>query len=155
MSQHTEYVIPSQIFLMAALAYVRCRVSMCMARIGMPDLPAPQSRAASQHDGRSGTRRTNDPCQPAHAAWPGSAGRSSWRRRSPPPFAQHRGHWCCPTVWCLLFVLIRQGLRGGSGPQRLIRALGEEAGNPKMAFHRPSFNGAAVLFLHEQTFPKH
>jgi len=26
--------------------------------------------------------------------------------------------------WCLLFVLIRQGLRGGSGPQRLMRALG-------------------------------
>ena len=25
--------------------------------------------------------------------------------------------------WCLLFVLIRQGLRGGSGPQRWIRAL--------------------------------
>ena len=41
--------------------------------------------------------------------------------------------------WCLLFVLIRQGLRGGSGPQRLIRALGEETGNPIMAFHRPSF----------------
>jgi len=31
-------------------------------------------------------------------------------------------------AWCLLFVLIRQGLRGGSGPQRLIRALGERLG---------------------------
>jgi len=27
----------------------------------------------------------------------------------------------CPAAWCLLYVLIRQGLRGGSGPQRLIR----------------------------------
>ena len=32
--------------------------------------------------------------------------------------------------WCLLFVLIRQGLRGGSGSQRLTRALGIETGNP-------------------------
>jgi len=31
-------------------------------------------------------------------------------------------------LWCLLFVLIRHGLRGGSGPQRWIRALGEETG---------------------------
>ena len=31
--------------------------------------------------------------------------------------------------WCLLFVLIRQGLKGGSGPQRLARALGIETGN--------------------------
>jgi len=48
---------------------------------------------------------------------------------------------CCDhsLYWCLLFVLIRQGLRGGSGPQRWIRALGEETGNPIMAFHRPSF----------------
>ena len=30
--------------------------------------------------------------------------------------------------WCLLFVLIRQGLRGGSGPLRLIRAPGIETG---------------------------
>ena len=43
------------------------------------------------------------------------------------------------SYWCLLFVLIRQGLRGVSVPQRLIRALGEETGNPIMAFHRPSF----------------
>jgi len=42
-------------------------------------------------------------------------------------------------VWCLLFVLIQQGLRGVSGPQRLIRSRGEETGNPIMAFHRPSF----------------
>ena len=41
--------------------------------------------------------------------------------------------------WCLLFVLIRHGFRGGSGPQRWIRALGKETGNPIMAFHRPSF----------------
>jgi len=39
-------------------------------------------------------------------------------------------------VWCL----IRQGLRGWSGPQRLIRARGEETGNPIMAFHRPRFS---------------
>jgi len=43
-------------------------------------------------------------------------------------------------LWCLLFVLIRQGLRGGSGPQRLIRARGEETGSPIIAFHRPSFS---------------
>jgi hypothetical protein len=43
------------------------------------------------------------------------------------------------TSWCLLFVLIRHGIRGGSGPQRLIRAFGKETGNPIMAFHRPSF----------------
>jgi hypothetical protein len=36
-----------------------------------------------------------------------------------------------------LFVLIRQGLRGGPGPQRLIRARGEETRNPIMTFHRP------------------
>ena len=36
--------------------------------------------------------------------------------------------------WCLLFVLIRQGLRGGSGPQRLIRAPGIETGNPIVTF---------------------
>ena len=40
--------------------------------------------------------------------------------------------------WCLLFVLIRQGLRGGSGPQRLIRALGIETGNPIMTFEQRS-----------------
>jgi hypothetical protein len=39
--------------------------------------------------------------------------------------------------WCLLFVLIRLGLRGKSGPQRWVTR-GEEAGNPIMAFHRPS-----------------
>jgi hypothetical protein len=50
-------------------------------------------------------------------------------------------------VWCLLFVLIRQGLMGRSGPQRLIRALGEETGNPIMAFHRPSLFGAWCLVL--------
>jgi len=40
--------------------------------------------------------------------------------------------------WFLLFVLIRQGPRGRSGPQRLIRVCGEEIGNPILAFHRPS-----------------
>ena len=39
-----------------------------------------------------------------------------------------------PGIWCLLFVLIRQGLRGGSGPQRLIGAPGIETGNPIMTF---------------------
>jgi len=37
------------------------------------------------------------------------------------------------------YCLIRQRLRGRSGPQRLIRALAEETGNPIMAFYRPSF----------------
>ena len=50
-------------------------------------------------------------------------------------------------MWCLLFVLIRQGLRGGSGPQRLIRALGIETGNPIMTYEQrssflPSFERA-------------
>ena len=40
--------------------------------------------------------------------------------------------------WCLLFVLIRQGLRGGSGSQRLTRALGIETGNPIMTFEQRS-----------------
>ena len=40
--------------------------------------------------------------------------------------------------WCLLFVLIRQGLRGGSGPLRLIRAPGIETGNPIMTFEQRS-----------------
>ena len=44
--------------------------------------------------------------------------------------------------WCLLFVSIRQGLRGGSGPQRLChsltRALGIETGNPIMTFQQRS-----------------
>ena len=56
----------------------------------------------------------------------------------------------CPTsrlIWCLLFVLIRQGLRGGSGPLRLIRAPGIETGNPIMTFEKrssflPSFERA-------------
>ena len=42
------------------------------------------------------------------------------------------------TPWCLLFVLIRQGLRGGAGPQRLTRALGIETGNPVMTFEQRS-----------------
>ena len=46
--------------------------------------------------------------------------------------------------WLGVFVLIRQGLRGGSGPQRLIRALGEETGNPIMAFHRDSELGVPL-----------
>ena len=41
--------------------------------------------------------------------------------------------------WCLLFVLIRQGLRGGSEPLRLIRALVIETGNPIMTLARSSF----------------
>jgi len=54
--------------------------------------------------------------------------------------------------WCLLFVLIPQGLRGGrSGPQRLIRALGEETGNPIMAFHRPSFSPSFERAPHHTT----
>ena len=53
--------------------------------------------------------------------------------------------------WCLLFVLIRQGLRGGSGPQRWIRALGEETGNPIMAFHRPSFFPSVERAPHHTT----
>ena len=57
----------------------------------------------------------------------------------------------CTRVWCLLFVLIRHGLRGGSGPHRLIRALGEEAGNPIMAFHRPSFFPSTERALHHTT----
>jgi hypothetical protein len=53
--------------------------------------------------------------------------------------------------WCLLFVLIRHGLRGGSGPQCLIRALGEETGNPIMAFHRPSFFPSVERAPHHTT----
>ena len=41
-------------------------------------------------------------------------------------------------VWCLLFVLIRQGLRGGSGPLRLTTAPGIETGNPIMTFEQRS-----------------
>ncbi len=45
----------------------------------------------------------------------------------------------CINSWCLLFVLIRQGLRfgggGGVGPLRLIRELGREIGHSIMAFH--------------------
>ena len=40
--------------------------------------------------------------------------------------------------WCLLFVLIRQGLRGGSGPQRLIRAPGIETGDPILTYEQRS-----------------
>jgi len=47
--------------------------------------------------------------------------------------------------WCLLFVLIRHGLRGGSGPQRLITALGAEAGNPIIYF--VSMIGISTLCL--------
>jgi hypothetical protein len=54
-------------------------------------------------------------------------------------------------VWYLLFVLIRQGLGGGSGPQRLIRALGEETGNPILAFHRPSFSPSFERAPHHTT----
>ncbi len=38
------------------------------------------------------------------------------------------GGRCNSRAGCLLFVLIRQGLRGGSGPLRLIRAPGIETG---------------------------
>ncbi len=48
-------------------------------------------------------------------------------------------------AWCLLLVLIRQGLRGGSGPQRLIRALGAAMG-PSLLLERMSFDTHA-LFL--------
>ena len=54
-------------------------------------------------------------------------------------------------LWCLLFVFIRQGLRGGSGPQRWIRALGEETGNPIRAFHRPSFFPSVEWAPHHTT----
>jgi hypothetical protein len=62
----------------------------------------------------------------------------------PPPLGYVRaalGRSCHD--WCLLFVLIRHGLRGGSGPQRLIRALGEEAGNPikELVGRRPERKG--------------
>ena len=57
----------------------------------------------------------------------------------------------CSPHWCLLFVLIRHGFRGGPGPQRWIRALGEETGNPIMAFHRPSFS--LSLRGHPTTLP--
>ena len=40
--------------------------------------------------------------------------------------------------WCLLLVLFRQGFRGGSGPQRLTRALGIETGNPIMTYEQRS-----------------
>ena len=52
------------------------------------------------------------------------------------------------TFWCLLFVLIRQGLRGGSGPLRLIRAPGIETGNPIMTYEQRSifFDCGRVLF---------
>ncbi len=46
--------------------------------------------------------------------------------------------YMCLFIWCLLFVLIRQGLRGGSGPQRLTRSLGIETGNPIMTFQQRS-----------------
>ena len=44
---------------------------------------------------------------------------------------------CC-RCWYLLFVLSRQGLSGGSGPQHLTRALGIETGNPIMTFEQRS-----------------
>ena len=53
--------------------------------------------------------------------------------------------------WCLLFVLIRHGFRGGPGPQRWIRALGEETGNPIMAFHRRSFFPSVERAPHHTT----
>ena len=37
-------------------------------------------------------------------------------------------------LWCLLFVTIRHGLRGGSGPHRLTRALGIETAKPLTLF---------------------
>ena len=46
--------------------------------------------------------------------------------------------WLLFLLWCLLFVLIRQGLRGGSGPLRLIRAPGIETGNPIVTFEQRS-----------------
>jgi hypothetical protein len=58
---------------------------------------------------------------------------------------------CYLSFWCLLFVLIRHGLGGGSGPQRWIRALGKEAGNPIMAFHRPRFSPSFERAPHHTT----
>jgi len=49
--------------------------------------------------------------------------------------------------------LIRQGLRGGSGPQRWIRALGEETGNPIMACASLNFV-LRVLFTKRKTTNK-
>ena len=43
--------------------------------------------------------------------------------------------------WCLLFVLIQQGHRGGPGPQRLTGALWRETGNPIMTLnHSQAFS---------------
>ena len=66
--------------------------------------------------------------------------------------------------WCLLFVLIRQGLTGGSGPLRLIRAPGIETRNPIMTFEKrssflPSFERAPhqtslLLLLLHHTSPR-
>jgi hypothetical protein len=53
--------------------------------------------------------------------------------------------------WCSLLVLNRQGLKGGSGPQRLIRALGEQTGHPIMVFHRPSFSPSVERAPHHTT----
>ena len=46
-----------------------------------------------------------------------------------------------------LYVLIRQGLRGGSGPQRLTRALGIETGNPIMTFETGNPIDWCLLFV--------
>ena len=56
-----------------------------------------------------------------------------------------------PAEWCVPYVLIRQGRRGAAGPQRLIRALGREAGNLIMAFHWPSFCTSTERAPHHTT----
>ena len=53
-----------------------------------------------------------------------------------------------PSLWCLLFVLIRQGLRRGSGPQRLTRALGVETGVQKNLHETGSRRFFPTLFGH-------
>ena len=51
---------------------------------------------------------------------------------------------------CLFFALIRQGLRGGGGPQRLTRALGIETANPIMTFEqRSSFSPSIERAPHQ------
>ena len=69
-----------------------------------------------------------------------------WAGSIPPQRTPVRGfltrnltwEWAETKVWCLLSASIRQGLRGGSGPHRLIRALGIEPGNPIITYEQRS-----------------